>query len=183
MSSFRFCLIFLLFISISFNVCLSQNDSDKVRVGPEELQISKGGHYFNFSDKNKVNIEIIVLGLGAGKYLIPKGTTLFDLLIMAGGTSEYIMEDIKIVRFKSETPKMQATEVLKFDDLADLYGNKEDILKSKKNPVLKPGDMIIVPQEKPGDQSLFYYIQQTIYFVGTLLSFYYLIDNTYNRFR
>jgi len=173
----------MLFIFFSFNSSYSQNDSDKVRVGPEELQISKGGHYFNFSDKNKVNIEIIVLGLGAGKYLIPKGTTLFDLLIMAGGTSEYIMEDIKILRFSSESPKMKVTEVLKYDDLADLYGNKEDILKTKKNPELKPGDMIIVPQEKPGDQSLFYYIQQTIYFVGTLLSFYYLIDNTYNRFR
>lgn len=182
MSSFRFYSALILFIFISINNCFSQNDSDKVRVGPEELQISKGGHYFNFSDKNKVNIEVIMLGLGAGKYLIPKGTTLFDFLIMAGGTSEYIMEDVKIVRFSSESPKMKATEVINYDDLADLYGNKEDILRTKKNPVLQPGDMLIVPQEK-SEQSIFYYIQQTIYFVGTLLSFYYLIDNTYNRFR
>ena len=88
MSSFRFFTVLILFVLFSFNLCFSQNDSDKVRVGPEELQISKGGHYFNFSDKNKVNIEVIMLGMGAGKYLIPKGTTLFDFLIMAGGTSE-----------------------------------------------------------------------------------------------
>ena len=170
----------MLLFFISFNFCYSQNDSDKVKIGPEELQITRGGRYFNFSDKNKVNIEVTVLGSFAGKYLIPQGTNLFDLLLMMGGTSSEIMEDIKIVRFKTETPKLQATEVIYYQ-LDNLYGDKSDILKPMRNPILKPGDMVIVPEPRSA-QSIFFYIQQTIAFVGTLVSFYYLIDNITRRY-
>ncbi len=174
------CFLTLLFFFVSINFCFSQNDSDKIRVGPEELQINRGGNYFNFADKNKVNIEITVLGSFAGKYLIPQGTNLFDFLIMVGGTSPYILEDIKIVRFRSETPKIQATEVFYYQ-MDNLYGDKQDILQPIKNPLLKPGDMIIVPQP-PTTQNLFFYIQQVITFVGTLVTFYYLIDNITARY-
>jgi hypothetical protein len=169
-----------LFFSIAFDFCYSQNDSDKFRVGPEELQVTRGGRYFNYADKNKVNIEVTVICSFAGKYLIPQGTNLFDFLIMVGGTGSEILEDIKIVRFKSETPKLQATDV-QYYQLDDLYGDKSDILKPMKNPILKPGDMIIVP-EPAAAQSIFFYIQQTIAFVGTLVSFYYLIDNITRRY-
>lgn len=180
MNSFNIFLSFLIFILISTNNCFSQNDSDKIKIGPEELQIAKGGHYFNFSDKNKVNIEIIVLGLGAGKYLLPQGTTLFDLLIMVGGTNEHTVEEIKIVRFNTETPILKANEVKVYNFL-DLYGDDKEIYGSQKNPMLKPGDMVILPEPQVAERSLFYYIRETITFVGTLVSFYYLIDNLIYR--
>ena len=180
MSKFSFCSVIFLFFFTSFNFCLSQNDSDKIRVGPEELQVTKGGRYFNFADKNKINIEVTVIGSFAGTYLIPQGTNLFDLLLMMGGTSSDIMEDMKIVRFKSETPKLQASEVIYYQ-LDGLYGDKSDILRPMNNPVLKPGDMIIVPEPKT-TQNIFFYIQQIVAFVGTLVSFYYLIDNVTRRY-
>ena len=37
-------------------------DSNKVKAGPEDLMEKNSGKYFNYSDKNKVNIEIIVIG-------------------------------------------------------------------------------------------------------------------------
>lgn len=178
MSSLRIVLLVLLSFYTLTNISFSQNDSDKIRIGPEELQVSKGGHYFNYADKNKVNIEVTLLGLGSGKYLIPQGTTLFDFLLMAGGTASRSLEDVKIVRFKSETPRLQGKEVLQYQ-YDELYGNKEDILQTYPNPMLKPGDMIIIPEAQT--QSVFYYIRETITFVGTLVSFYYLIDNIIRR--
>lgn len=178
LSSLRYQFVFILLFLIISKVSFAQNDSDKIKIGPEELQISKGGHYFNFADKNKVNIEVTLLGLGAGKYLIPQGTTLFDFLIMAGGTASKSLEDVKVVRFRSETPRLQGKDVLQYE-YDDLYGDKEEILRSHPNPMLRPGDMIIIPEEQA--QSIFYYIRETILFIGTLVSFYYLIDNIIRR--
>lgn len=172
-------LIIVLFI-VSFQNGFSQlADSNYIKIGPEELQRFKGGHYYNFADKNKVNIEIILLGNLAGKYLIPEGTKLFDFLIMSGASSSNMLEDVKIVRFKSDSPKLQASEVLEYN-LDGLYGDKQDILRPVSNPILKPGDMVIVPEVNDG-RSLFYYIQTTITFVSTLVTFYYLIDNLIYR--
>jgi hypothetical protein len=180
LSSYRIFLVFLFFVLINATNCFSQNDSDKIKIGPEELQISKGGHYFNYSDKNKVNIEVIVLGIGAGKYLIPQGTSLFDLLIMLGGTDERTVDEIKVVRFNTETPILKGYEVKEYN-YADLYGDPQDILKPQKNPLLKPGDMVILPSPRDATNNLFTYIRDTIAFVGTLVSFYFLIDNLVYR--
>lgn len=145
------------------------------------MNLSKG-KFYNFSDKNKINIEIIVLGTGAGRYLIPQGTNLFNFLLMSGATASGLVKDIKIVRFASEAPILKANQVFEYD-YSDLYGEKEDIMLSQKNPTLMPGDMVILPEPKSGDQSIFYYIRETIAFVGTLISFYYLVDNVIRRNR
>ncbi|MEO8211139.1 MAG: hypothetical protein ABI840_11325 [bacterium] len=182
MRLYRIPLSLLLFIIISTSHCFSQNDSDKIKIGPEELQVAKGRNYFNFSDKDKVNIEIIVLGLGAGKYLIPENTTLFDLLIMVGGTDERTVEEIKILRFSTETPILKANQVKKYN-YSELYGTEQDMLRAQKNPILKPGDMVILPPPSDSQQSLFYYIRETMSFIVTIISFYYLIDNLIYRNR
>ena len=98
---------------------------------------------------------------------------------MSGASSSAMLEEVKIVRFKSDSPKLQASEVLEFN-LDGLYGDKQDILRPLSNPNLKPGDMVIVP-EVDDSRSLFYYIQTTITFVSTLVTFYYLIDNLIYR--
>lgn len=186
MSSFKIVSVFLVFFfagacNVFSQSGLTPNDSDKIKIGPEDLMgVTKGGRYFNFSDRNKVNIEITVLGLGAGKYLIPQGTTLFDFLIMVGGTDEHTVEDIKIVRFSTESPILKINEVKEYS-YEDLYGDPEEMYIAQKNPALKPGDMLILPTPRDAQQSIFYYIRETIAFVGTLVSFYYLIDNLIYR--
>lgn len=181
MISFRSFLLLILFFSFT-SISFSQNDSDKIKIGPEDLQSAKGGKYYNFADKNKVNIEVTVLGTGAGRYLIPQGTTLFEFLLMSGGTNSNVLEEVRIVRFKSETPIMKGTEFKEYD-FSTLYGDKEEVLEAKKNPILKPGDMIVLPETLAPDQTAWYYIRETIAFVGTLVSFYYLIDNIVRRNR
>jgi len=180
LSSLHKVLVFLLFIVFVSQNSFSQEDSSKIKIGPEDLENAKGGRYFNMADKNKVNIEIVVLGSAAGRYLIPQGTTLFNFLLMSGSTSSYTVKDIKIVRFSTESPILQGNDVKEYN-FSDLYGDKEEILKGYKNPSLRPGDMIILPEARAPDQSVFYYIRETIAFVGTLVSFYYLIDNIVRR--
>ena len=152
-------------------------DSNKVKAGPEDLMEKNSGKYFNFSDKNKVNIEIIVIGGAAsGKYLIPDGTTLFDFILMAGVTSEEIMEDIKVVSISTESPTFKTRNITEFD-YSTLYGSKKDIAKSMQNPVIRPGDMILLPDVKPSNPfGAFYYITQITYFLTSLISFYFLLE-------
>ncbi|MBL0109166.1 MAG: hypothetical protein IPP52_18305 [Ignavibacteria bacterium] len=170
-------LVFLTNVNFSY----SQFDSSKIKAGPEELNMAKGGNYFNFADKNKINIEVTIIGgAGSGRYLIPEGTSVFDLLLMSGGTGRKNVDDIKLLRFASETPQLKPNEIIQLK-YENLYSEeKSDILKSNLNPLLKPGDMIIVPEVKPDQQSFWYYAREVISYVGTFVSFYYLI---YNIFR
>jgi len=174
-----------LFFIAGANITYSQIDTSKTVIGPDELATQKGGNYFNYADKNKVNIEIILIGgVRAGKYLIPQGTTVFDFLIMSGSLTKYNAEEFKLVRFKSDYPDLKGKEVIKLSFL-NLYGEKVDILKGQPNPLLKAGDMIILPEPPVQGESVFYYITQTMYYITTLISFYYLIYNIVNdpRFR
>lgn len=152
-------------------------DSSKVKAGPEDLMEKQAGKYFNYSDKNKVNIEVLVIGGAAtGKYLIPDGTTLFDFLIMSGTTSEEIMEDIKLVTIKSESPTFKTRNITEFD-FSTLYGSKKEIQQAMQNPMLRPGDMILLPDVKPSNPfGAFYYITQITYFLTSLISFYFLLE-------
>lgn len=178
MISFRIKIALILIFIININVSHSQIiDSSKIKIGPEELNMAKGGNYFNFADKNKINIEVILIGgSGSGKYLIPEGTTVFDLLLMSGGTSRKSVVDVKLLRFSSETPQLKPNEViqLQFDNLYSQ--DKQDITKSNLNPVLKPGDMIIVPEVKESPP-FWTIVTQVMSFITTLISFYYLIYN------
>jgi len=176
-TAFVLMLVFLTNVSPSY----SQFDSSKIKAGPEELNMAKGGNYFNFADKNKINIEVTIIGgAGSGRYLIPEGTSVFDLLLMSGGTGRKNVDDIKLLRFASETPQLKPNEIIQLK-YENLYSEeKSDILKSNLNPLLKPGDMIIVPEVKPDQQSFWYYAREVISYVGTFVSFYYLI---YNIFR
>ncbi|HRI83895.1 MAG TPA: hypothetical protein PK536_00455 [Ignavibacteria bacterium] len=174
-------IVILFFAVLMKGEAYSQLDSDYVKIGPEELLKPGAGNYFNFSDKNKVNIEVIMLGgPSPGKYLVPQGTTIFDLMIMSGTTKTDFSDDIKILRLKSETPILQARSYKQYA-FDELYEDDSDfLLKAFKNPLLQPGDLIIAPEVK-SDQNVFYYIRETIYFIGTLISFYYLVDNLVRR--
>ncbi|MEO6693748.1 MAG: hypothetical protein ABIY50_10485 [Ignavibacteria bacterium] len=173
--------LFFVIFAINPNISFCQIDSNNIRIGPEQMQEPGGGHFFNYGDKNKVNIEVIVIGGGGGgRYLIPQGTTIFDFLIMAGGTSKRTVEDIKIVRFSSDTPRLKGNEVIQLS-FSDFYGEKKDVLKSQPNPTLKPGDMVILPEAKDASQSFWFYAREVISYIGTFVSFYYLIYNIFRK--
>ena len=148
------------------------------------LNAAKGGNYFNFADKNKVNIEITLIGgNGSGRYLIPQGTTVFDILLMSGGAGRRNLGGIKLLRFASDTPKLKPNEVIELD-FSTLYSEDvKEIKSSSLNPVLKAGDMVIVPRPASEPQSFWVYLTTIMSYATTLISFYYVITNVfrYNR--
>lgn len=178
--SYRISIVVILLLIFNINNSYSQFDSSTIKIGPEDLNAVKGGNYFNFADKNKVNIEVTVIGgNGTGKYLIPVGTTVFDLLIMSGGTGRRNVDFIKLLRFSSETPQLKPNEIIDLD-FSKLYSTEnKDILSSQLNPILKPGDMLVVPQPKTDPQSFWYYLTTIMSYITTIISFYYVVSNVF----
>lgn len=118
--------------------------SDKEKVGSESRNYFQGS-LFDYSDNNKVNIEVNVWGYAknSGKYIIPKGSTFQDLLSYSGGPQpEANLEDIRLLRQKNDSLGIKENQVLNmnYDDF--LW---KDSINTKKivNPVLEPGDVII----------------------------------------
>ena len=141
---------FLVLVALSaiFPVFVNAQDSNDVRIGVEELRKS-GANYYNYADLDKVNIEVNLWGYvkSPGKYLIPQGTTAIDLITLGGGpTIDAMLNDIRIVRLKNDTLNISKDQIINID-----YNDflREDKIKSgmKKNPVLMPGDIILVPGE------------------------------------
>lgn len=181
---FRIPVFLILILLINIDCLYSQFDSSKIIIGPEDLNAVKGGNYFNFADKNKVNIEITLIGgNGSGRYLIPQGTTVFDILLMSGGAGRRNLGGIKLLRFASDTPKLKPNEVIELD-FSTLYSEDvKEIKSSSLNPVLKAGDMVIVPRPASEPQSFWVYLTTIMSYATTLISFYYVITNVfrYNR--
>lgn len=136
--------ILILFILIIPFAIYAQEDS--IKFGPLET-MKVGANYYNYSDKDKANIEVIVLGgvKSPGIYLIPKGKTLMDLLALTGGAlDETNYENFKFIRTKKLNPDLKADSilVLNYKDFFD-----RDITKnlSVPNPILNNGDIIAFP--------------------------------------
>lgn len=138
-------LIILILVLIPL-AAMSQDLTEKVGI-PEDLKT--GVFYYNYGDKNKLNIEVMVWGYikAPGKYLIPQGTKFTELLTLCGGpANDTKLEDIRIVRMKNDSLGIKKDTIinLNYDDY--LWGEKIS-LESKKNPMLMQGDMIVFPLE------------------------------------
>lgn len=118
---------------------------DKEKVGVEQL-VNQNGAYFNFGDRNKVNIEVNIWGYVKypGKYLVPKGTTVLDLLSYSGGP----VVDAKITDVKLYTPKNDSLSI-RSDKIENLNYNDlwetDNSATERKNIVLSAGDILIIP--------------------------------------
>lgn len=142
--SFSITLFFFFFILSS--VVNSQIDREKV--GNDILGTQQGG-YYNYGDKDKVNIEVNLWGYVKfpGKYLIPSGSTIIDLISYGGGPlTETKLEDIRLFRPKDDSLKKKKDEVLRLN-YNDLLWEENVANKSKSNFVLKPGDVLILTGE------------------------------------
>ncbi|MCB0722422.1 MAG: SLBB domain-containing protein [Ignavibacteriae bacterium] len=141
-------LLILVVLTTVFPVFANAQDSNDVKIGINELS-KTGANYYNYADLDKVNIEVNLWGYvkSPGKYLIPQGTTAIDLITLGGGpTVDAMLNDIRIVRLKNDTLNISKDQIINIDYNDFLW---EDKIKSgmKKNPVLMPGDIILIPGE------------------------------------
>lgn len=137
--------LFLCFIGI-FIFDLANGQDVKERIGTDEL-MKTGINYYNYSDKDKVNFEVSVWGYvkSPGKYLIPKGTSFIDLISLCGGPLvEAKLEDVRIVRLKNDTLNVKDDIIINLN-YNDFLWEEKIQTPNKVNPVLYPGDIILIP--------------------------------------
>ncbi|MGV8017602.1 MAG: SLBB domain-containing protein [Ignavibacteria bacterium] len=140
----KFFIIFLILCSLP---AFAQDEKERLGIQDE---IKLGSNYYNYGDKDKVNIEVLVWGTipTPGKYLIPQGTRLLDLITLCGGPSKDTkLEDIRIVRTKNDSLGIKEDKVIKLNYNDYLWDDKIS-LSAKQNPVLMAGDMIVFPLDQ-----------------------------------
>lgn len=121
---------------------------DRQQVGNDILNSQQGG-YFNYGNKDKVNIDVNVWGYVKfpGKYLIPRGSTIMDLISFSGGPlTESKLEDIRLLRLRNDSLKIYKDQVLTID-YDDLFWKDRISSKDKSNFELLPGDILILTGE------------------------------------
>jgi polysaccharide biosynthesis/export protein len=138
--------IFFLFLisALGFAIAFAQNDKEKLG---ESLMGLSSGSFYNFSDKNKVNIEVNIWGFvrNPGKYLIPKGCSVQDLISYAGGpTLDAHLDEIRLYRPKNDSLGISEDKVINFDYYDLLWSEKVDT-KRITNYVLEAGDILVFP--------------------------------------
>ncbi len=141
--------IFKIFVTIMiFFPVLSNSQVDRQRVGNTDIYNQQGGFY-NFGDKDKVNIDVNVWGFVKypGKYLIPKGSTLQDLISYSGGpTIDSKLEEIILYSPRNDSANINSDRILKIN-YDDLFWQENTVSKNRNNPLLSPGDILILKGE------------------------------------
>ena len=144
--------IFNLFVLLIFLIpTKSIPQVDRQKVGNDNSNTQQGGFY-NYGDKDKVNIEVNIWGYVRypGKYLIPKGSTIMDLISYSGGPiTESRLEDIRLFRPKNDSLNTQDKLInLDYNDLLwDAPQSERQKFKNKINLLLMPGDILIFTGE------------------------------------
>ncbi len=103
---------------------------------------------FDLSDPTGINMEVSLWGFVRypGRYRVPINTTFMDLLTFSGGPiEESNLEEIRIIRDANDPVKKPSVIKLNYDDI--LWGEQVST-KPKMNPVLEPGDYVVVQREK-----------------------------------
>ncbi len=140
---------FKIFISIFFFIpSLSFSQIDRQKVGNEAFYNQLGGFY-NYGDKDKVNIDVNVWGYVKypGKYLIPQGSTVMDLISYSGGPlTESKLEDVRLYRPRNDSLNISKDQIINLN-YNDLFWGKKIGSKDKSNNVLMPGDILIFTGE------------------------------------
>lgn len=137
--------LILCFIFIFSSVIKSQ---DKEKVGATQINSQTGG-FFNYGEKDKINIEVSIWGFVRypGKFVIPQGSTLVDLISYAGGpTVDAKLENIRLFRPKNDTLNISEDEMIVLD-YNDIFWSEKVSLKKNRNILLKPGDILVFPGE------------------------------------
>lgn len=135
-------LLTLALITISLS-CLYSQDSTLL-LGKTDK--SNQGAIYDISDPSGVNIEVNLWGFVRlpGRYRIPINTTFMDLMSYSGGPLENTkLEDLRIVRTEADG-KIRVIRL----NYGDLLWEDEIKTLTRDNPVLKSGDIILVPETR-----------------------------------
>lgn len=137
--------IFIVFFGIFCSVSKAQIDTNLIPgLSSKNATVS----VFDLSDPTGVNMEVNLWGFirYPGRYRVPVGTTFLDLVTFAGGPIEDSnLDDIRILRDMNDPTKKATVIKLNYDDI--LW--EENVSTSpKKNPVLLPGDVVVLMREK-----------------------------------
>ena len=136
-----FGLLFVVIFLIGKDV-FPQNDSLMLY---KQLELQRNGvAYFNMSKSDKFNFEVVVVGgvRQPGIYLLPEGTTVLELIALAGGAGdESILDNFKLIRAKYKNPELKADTIIVIS-YKDFFDKDKTGSFSKKNPLLKPGDIL-----------------------------------------
>jgi hypothetical protein len=128
-------------------------------------QSSQGAQYYVFlgSDKElQMNVQVWGQVLKPGMYSVPQTTDLVALISYAGGPTQYAnLNGIRIVR-SSPKPRVLNVSLRNYMNTGNL----------KFQPVMKPGDTVVVPG------SLFYGISRLVRVVSQLA----IVANVYYLF-
>jgi len=138
--------IFILAIVCFPSLIFAQLDREKV--GNESFFTQQGG-FFNYGDKDKVNIFVSTWGYTKypGRYLIPKGTTVQDLISYSGGPlAETNLEELRLFRPKNDSLGNYKDKIITLN-YNDLFWNDEPKTKNYANPELMTGDVLIFTGE------------------------------------
>ena len=144
--NFRYFQILTFLLIFTPAILLSQIDRQKV--GNDATYNQQGGFY-NYGDKDKVNIYVNVWGFVnyPGRYLIPKGSTIMDLLSYSGGpVIESKLEDVRLYRPKNDSLNIRKDKLIVIN-YNDLFWSDYQESKDKVNSVLMPGDILILTGE------------------------------------
>jgi len=128
-------------------------------------QSSQGAQYYVFlgSDRElQMNVQIWGQVLKPGMYSVPQTTDLVALISLAGGPTEYAnVNNIRIVR-ANPSPRVLKVNLKSYMGTGD----------SRLQPVLKPGDTVIIPG------SLFYGFSRIVRVVSQMA----IVANVYYLF-
>lgn len=170
---------YLLLLFVSFFFINNAYSQDTSLVFGNKLMKQKI-NYYDFSDPLKVNFEVIAWGgfKNPGKYLVPEGTTLIDLLTFAGlPPNSTLLEDVKLLKAKSISSKYESASVMKFN--YKKFFEKETTNYSIENPILNPGDILLMPMEV--DRVFWDYFKDALLILGPLASVISLIVTINNK--
>lgn len=133
--------VILVFVSLTF----SQVDSNLI-LGLSQKNATVS--VFDLSDPTGINMEVNLWGFirYPGRYRVPVNTTFLDLITFSGGPIEDSnLEDIRILRDMNNPEKKPTVIKINYEDL--LWEDQVST-KTKPNPVLQPGDVVVVLREK-----------------------------------
>src|SRR4030066_2525157 len=134
---------------------------DDIQIGSPNTTRTTTGALYDYSDPNAVNIKVQLWGYvgNPGYYITPAGTSLNELISLAGGPAEDAsLDDIRVIKIKAGSQ----TVMVKYN-YNDLFW--EDKIKSQINYVrLDAGDIVVIPGEPR------YFVREDIAFYLGLLT-------------
>lgn len=124
------------------NIIYSQDD---IQIGsPNNNRMNAVGALYDYSDPAAVNIKVQLWGYvrHPGYYIVPLGSSLNELISLAGGpTEDALLDDIRIAKIREGNQ----TTITKYD-FNDLMW-RDNIKKPINYVRLDAGDVVVVPGE------------------------------------